>query len=187
MTTALKILDHLVEEANAARAYFQVWWALRNLALPQFYDTMNDSNIVQFFHASNSGHYKLIFVALGKIYDSDTRSAGIAELKTKLRAEGRDDLASKLEIDLIAVTSHVQRILGIRNRTVLHNEQAIDRAKVYEINGIKANEIWELIDVTSEAINSVARALGYPFRVSASRPYETATLAMLEQLRRGGV
>lgn len=185
MTSALKILDHLIEEANAARAYFQVWWALRNLALPEFYDTMNDSKLVQFFHASNSGHYKLIFVALSKIYDSDTRSAGIAELKNTLRAEGRDDVADKLEADLAAVTSHVQRILGIRNRTVLHNEHSIDRAKVYEINGIKTDEIWDLIDKTSEAINSVAHALRHPFRVSVSRPYETATLAMLEQLRRG--
>jgi hypothetical protein len=185
MTSALKILDHLIEEANAARAHFQVWWALRNLALPEFYDTMNDSRLVQFFHASNSGHYKLIFVALGKIYDSDTRSAGIAELKNRLRLEERGDLADKIEEDLASVTSHVQRILGIRNRTVLHNEHAIDRARVYEINGIKTDEIWELINKTSEAINSVAQALGHPFRVSVSRSYEAATLAMLEQLRRG--
>ncbi len=185
MTSALRILDHLIDEANAARAHFQVWWALRNLALPEYYNTMNDPKIVQFFHASNSGHYKLIFVALGKIYDSDTRSAGVAELKKTLRAEGRDDLADKLEEDLSAVTSLVQPILGIRNRTVLHNEHAIDRKKVYEINGIKANEIWQLIDTTSDAINSVAQALRHPFRVSASRPYEAATLAMLEQLHRG--
>lgn len=185
MTSALKILDHLIEEANAARAYFQTWWALRNLALPEYYDTMNDSTIVQFFHASNSGHYTLIFVALGKIYDSDTRSAGLPELKKALSAEGRDDLANKLADDLSAVTSHVQRILGIRNRSVLHNEHAIDRVKVYEVNGIKADEIWQLIDTTSEAINSVAQTLRHPFRVSTSRPYETATLAMLEQLRRG--
>jgi hypothetical protein len=182
----LKILDHLVEETNAARASFQVWWALRNHALPEFFDTMNDSKLIQFFHASNSGHYKLIFVALGKIYDSDTRSAGVAELKNALRADGRHDLADTIEKDLAAVNSHVQRILGIRNQTVLHNEQAIERTKIYEINGITPDEIWELIDTTSKTINSVANALGHPFLVSASRPYETATLTMLEQLRRGG-
>ena len=187
MTTALKMLDHLIDEANAARAHFQVWWALRNLALPDFYDTMNDSGYVRFFHASSSGHYKLIFVALGKIYDSDTRSAGIMELKSALRAEERDDVAAKLESDLALMTPHVQRVLGIRNHTLLHNEHAIERAKVYELNGIKPDEIWELIDTTSEAINTVADALRHPFRISASRPYETATLAMLERLQRGGV
>lgn len=184
MTTASKILDHLIDEANSARAHFQVWWALRNLALPDFYDTMNDSGYVQFFRASNSGHYKLIFVALGKIYDSDTRSAGIAELKSALRAEGRDVVADKLESDLASMRLHVERVLGIRNRAVLHNEHAIERAKVYELNGIKTDEIWELIATTSEAINTVADALRYPSRVSSSRSYETATLAMLERLRR---
>ncbi|MBB6186664.1 hypothetical protein [Rhodanobacter sp. MP7CTX1] len=186
MTVAFKILGHLIDEANAARAHFQVWWALRNLALPEFYDTMNDSKYVQFFHASNSGHYKLVFVALGKIYDSDTRAAGIAELKSALRAEGRADVADKVQRDLASMNAHVQRILGIRNRTVLHNEHALERAIVYEMHGIQPDEIWELIDATSEAFNVAAEALGHSFRVSASKSYEAATLAMLEQLQRGG-
>jgi len=82
--------------------------------------------------------------------------------------------------------SHVQRILWIRNRTVLHNEHALGRTKVYEMHGIKSDEIWGLIDATSEAINVAAEAIRHPFRVPASRSYEAATLAMLERLQRGG-
>src|SRR5690606_11534699 len=100
MTSAVEILKHVVDEANAARAHYQIWWTLRNLALPEFYDTMNDHEYVEFFHASNSGHYKLMFVALGKIFDCDTRSAGTRELKTALRAEGRGPVADRLEGDL---------------------------------------------------------------------------------------
>lgn len=187
MASAKEIVAHLVEEANSARAHYQVWWALRKLALPDFYDTMNDHSYVLFFHASNSGHYKLIFVALGKIYDSDTRSAGIRELKAALRTEGHAAVVDKLERDLSAATAHVQRIVTIRNRTVLHNEQDISRKEVYELGGgITPNEIWDVIEATSHAINSVADTLGYSFRVSVDSPYERATLAMLERLRRGG-
>lgn len=187
MTLAIEILQHLIDETNVARAHYQVWWALRNLALPEFYDTMNDHRYVRFFHASNSGHYKLIFVALGKIYDSDTRSAGIRELKTALRADMHASVAEKLDADLSAATSQVSRLLTIRNRTVLHNEHSILREQVYQLDGgIKANEIWDLIETTTQAINSVADALGYSFRVSVGKPYEGATMAMLERLRRGG-
>lgn len=187
MALAVEILQHLIDEASAARAHYQVWWALRNLALPDFYDTMNDPAYVQFFHASNSGHYKLIFVAIGKIYDSDSRSAGISELKAALRVEGLDVIADKLQSDLSAATSQVSRLLAIRNRTVLHNEHAISRQQVYQLDGgITANEIRDLIETTTHAINSVADALGHSFRASVDRPYEQATLAMLERLRRGG-
>ena len=187
MASTIQILQHLIDETNAVRAHYQVWWALRNLALPDFYDTMKDVRYVQFFHASNSGHYKLVFVALGKIYDSDTRSAGIRELKAALRAEGHSSVADKLEADLASATSLVARLLTIRNRTVLHNELSISREQVYQFGGgIKANEIRDLIETTTYAINSVADALGYSSRVSAGRPYESATLAMLERLHRGG-
>lgn len=186
MASTIAILEPLIEETNAARAHYQVWWALRNLALPDFYEAMNDRRYVQYFQASNSGHYKLVFVALGKIYDSDTRSAGIRALKAALHAEGYAFVADKLEADLAAATCQVARLLTIRNRTVLHNEHSISRGQVYQLDGgITANEIWDLIEVTTHAINSVADALGYSLRVSTGKPYETATLAMLEQLRRG--
>jgi len=186
MATSIDILRYLIEETNAARAHYQVWWALRNLALPDFYGTMNDHRYVQFFHASNSGHYKLIFVAIGKIYDRDTRSAGIRELKAALRAEGRNVVADKLQEDLSSVADQVSRLLKIRNRTALHNEHAISREQVYQLDGgITANEIWDVIESTTHAINSVADALGHRSRASVGRPYERATLSMLEMLHRG--
>ena len=186
MTTASDILQHLIDETNAARAHFQVWWALRNLALPDFYDVMNDPEYVQFFHASNSGHYKLIFVAIGKIYDGDTRSAGIRSLKEALRAEEHGNIADELEADLSIATPQVRRLLTIRNRTVLHNEQSISRQQVYQLDGgITANEIHELIDTTTHAINNVARALGYTLRASVCNSYQDATMAMLGRLRKG--
>jgi len=186
MASSIEILHHLIEETNAARAHYQVWWALRNLALPDFYDTMNDHRYVQFFHASNSGHYKLIFMAIGKIYDGDTRSAGIRELKASLRAEGHDVVADKLQADLSSATDQVSRLLTIRNRTVLHNEHAIARDQVYQLDGgITPNEIWDVIESTTHAINSVADALGHRSRASVGNPYERATLSMLERLHRG--
>jgi len=77
------------EEASAARAHFHTWWALRNLALPEHYETMNKSEYVDFFHVANAGNFKLMFISLSKIFDRDTRVASISNLKQTLVKMGR--------------------------------------------------------------------------------------------------
>jgi len=66
-----KIFSLLFEEASAASSYFHTWWALRNLAMPQYLHTMDHHEYVDFFHASNSGFFTLTFVSLAKIFDTD--------------------------------------------------------------------------------------------------------------------
>jgi hypothetical protein len=185
MTTAREITESLIEEGIAARAHFQVWWALRNLALPQHHATMNDLGYVDFFHAANSGHYVLFFLYLSKIFDRDPRVAGIAELKRSLASEGHNVEAKELGDELAPYIDHVRRILAIRNRSVVHTEMAVSREKVYELNGITPNEIRELIDATCHAINGVARKLGIGNVIFESNRTQEATLCMLEILERG--
>jgi AbiU2 len=185
MSEAHKILDALMEEGSAATAHFYTWWALRNVALPEFYDTMNNFSHVDFFHASNSGHYKLFFLALSKIFDRDSRVSGISHLKDALRDEGYPKLADDLQAKLIPMESVVACVTRIRNKTIIHNERSLPREKVYEINGITPDEVRELIDSICEAINSVAEGLGLSNRISKGDRHERATIAMLTTLRKG--
>lgn len=185
MSEVQRILDDLMEECGVATAHFHTWWALRNLALPKFYEAMNDYTYVDFFHTSNTGHYKLFFVALAKIFDRDPRVSGISHLREALRIDGHEKLASELEAKLVPLESHVSRVLGIRNKTIVHNERALSREKVYEINGITPDEIRDLIRSTRQAINAIADGLNLSNRISESERYEKATLAMLEGLEKG--
>lgn len=185
MSEAHRILEDLMEECGVATAHFHTWWALRNLALPRFYDAMNDYTYVDFFHASNTGHYKLFFVALAKIFDRDARVSGISHLREALRKDGHERLADELGAKLVPLEGLVVRVLGIRNRTIVHNERALSREKVYEINGITPDQIRDLIRSTRQAINTVAEDLGLRDRVSESERYERATIAMLEILQKG--
>jgi hypothetical protein len=185
MSEVRQILDDLMKECGVATAHFHTWWALRNLALPKFYEAMNDYSYVDFFHASNTGHYKLFFVALAKIFDRDVRVSGISHLRDALRKEGHRALADELAMKLSQLDSVVSRVMGIRNKAIVHNERGLTKEKVYEINGITPDEIRELIRSTREAINAVADALKLPDRVSDGRRHEEATLAMLERLARG--
>ena len=185
MTAATNITHRLIEEGINARAHFQVWWALRNLALPKYHETMNDYAHVDFFHAANSGHYVLFFLALAKIFDRDPRVAGIRELKRALRAEGKAVAAIRIARELKSFEPYVKRVMSIRNRSVVHNEHSISRHGVYQINGITPNQLRDLIEAACSSINGAARELGIVNTIFDSDRAERATLSMLKTLDHG--
>jgi hypothetical protein len=144
---------------------------------------MNKWEYVDFFHLSNSGHYKMIFFALSKVFDRDTRASGFASLKAALHAENRAALAEYVEAELSPLTARVARIDTIRNQTVAHNQTGLIRKEIYEANGVTPNEIRELIDKTCTVINQVARELGMSEIIFESMRFEEATLALLKALQ----
>jgi hypothetical protein len=182
MSKARTIAQLLIDEGTAARAHFQIWWALRNLALPKYLPTMNDHNYVDFFHAANSGNYKLLFLALSKIFDRDSRVAGISEFKRALRVEGHGRIALRIAKELKPIEPLVKRVMRIRNKSVVHNEHAITRNKVYEINGITPNQLRQIIDTVCATISTAARELGLANTIFESNRFERATLGLLERL-----
>lgn len=175
----------LMEEGSAARAHFHTWWALRNLALPDHLPTMNNYEYVDFFHVSNSGSYKLFFLALSKIYDRDERTAGISMLKKELRNAGHADVADEVAKRIDPHEPLVRKVLNIRNKSISHNQADIPREKIYQINDVTPNEIRALIDVTCETINYVSNTLGKSNVISGPERHENAVLKMLEALGRG--
>lgn len=185
MSTARQITRILIEEGTKARAHFQIWWTLRNLALPDYHSVMSQFRYVDFFHAANSGHYVLFWLALSKIFDRDDRVAGMSELRRALTSEGLQSSATRVEKALLPYQSHVQRIMAIRNRSVVHNEYALPRHRVYSLSGIKPDEIRDLIEVTCNTINGVARDLSMSDVIFDSNRAQEATLRMLETLRKG--
>lgn len=184
MASAHDIALRLIDEGINARSHFQIWWALRNLALPKYLPAMNDLQYVDFFHAANSGHYLLYFLALSKIFDRDPRVAGISEFKRALRAEGKTNIALQIARELKPVENYVKRMMSIRNRSIAHNDHAISRSKVYEVNGITPNQLREVIDTACGAINSAAKSLGIANTIFESNRAERATLNLLDALDR---
>lgn len=185
MSTARRILEILLEEGVAARAHFQTWWALRNVALPTHFDTMNDCSYVDFFHASNAGHYKLFLLALSKMFDRDDRAAGLKALREALRQEGFPDVAESINRDMSPHTRLVARLMHIRNRTIVHNEFAVSRDKVYDISGVTPNQIRDLIDLTCRVLNDAAHRIGINNTIFDNDRHEQAVLRLLEKLGRG--
>ena len=185
MNRAASITYQLIEEGISARAHFQVWWALRNLALPKYLPTMNDITHVDFFHTSASGHYKLFFLALSKIFDRDSRVAGISELKKALRSEGQESVALRIDKELMPIEPLVKRVMSIRNITIVHNDHSMPPTTVDKINGITPNQLRLVIDTVCSSINCAARDQDIANTIFESNRLERATLSMLEKLDRG--
>jgi hypothetical protein len=143
---------------------------------------MNDLNYVDFFHASNSGHYKLFFLALSKIFDRDNRVAGISELKRVLHAEGHGRIALRIAKELKPIEPLVKKVMGIRNQTIVHNEHSISRTEVYSINGISPDQLRQIVDTVCASISAAARDLGITNTIFENSRFESATLSMLEKL-----
>ncbi len=154
--------------------------------MPKYHSTMSEPTYIDFFHAANSGHYALFFLALTKIFDRDPRVAGIKALKQALRAEGMATVAFQIERELKPFEPYVTKVMGIRNRSVVHNEHAISRDQVYKLNGITSNRLRDIIDAACASINAAASALGISEdTVFEDDRAERATLSLLEALERG--
>lgn len=184
------LLERTADSVNAARAHYQIWFTLRGKgkALPEYYDVMNDSRYVSFFHASNAGHYKLMFIELGCLFDPDTRAASFRNLKKGLEQEGRSDLVTKIDADLSPYTALVSSILTIRSKLMAHKEIGAESRKVHEQNGIIPDEIGRLLDISSELINYIdEQVFGNKTNLKAAvtSTFEDATFGLLGVLRNG--
>jgi hypothetical protein len=179
------LLETLMDDATAARAHFHVWWSLRHIALPEFRRTMSDYSYVDFFHASNAGHYKLIFIALAKIFDRSNGATGLKKLAAQLRRDGRPQDATLVDELESRYSEQIKRIMAIRNKSIGHNEMATPRHQVYRDNPIAPNQIRELIDAVCALLNTITRRAGNTTVISDPDRYERAVLAMLKRLRDG--
>ena len=185
MPTSKVIVARLLDECISARAHFQVWWALGNRALPKYYETMSDFSHVDFFHASNSGHFVLYLLSLGKLFDNNDRVASVKVLRESLRAEGKTSQANRIASELKPLAPLVIRVMRIRNRLIAHNDLATNADDLFRKHGVSPNDLRELIDITSSLVNDAARELGLAERIFDSKRYEAATLSMLEALSLG--
>lgn len=184
------LLRRMADSANAAQAHYQIWFTLRGVgkALPEYLDDMNDCRYVDFFHASNAGHYKLMFIELGCLFDTDSRSASFRNLKTSLKENGCNSVIKKINASLSQYTKLVSSILTIRSKLIAHKEIGAESEDIHKKNGVIPNKIKELLDTSCSLINEIDSELfGNDRCILASelKRFEQATFSLLEVLRKG--
>ena len=121
------IIKHLVQEGIAAISYYQVYSVLRNKEYLAQQEILGHGDFKDYFHASHTAHFKMIFITLGKIFDKDPKAASMKELIKALKKEKRHGLVKYIEKKLGPQTDIHKKIEEIRNKSIAHNQRNLNR------------------------------------------------------------
>ena len=184
------LLNRVADSCNAARAHYQIWFTLRGegKARSEYLGDMNESAYVDFFHANNSGHYKLMFIELGCLFDPDDRVASLSNLKVKLNEADFQELVEKINGTLGQHHDLVRNVLTIRSKLIAHKEIGADSETIHRQFGVVPDQVGKLLSECGALLNELnEEVFGCQSNLLAfsSNRYESATYALLEALRKG--
>lgn len=182
--------DKVVSSYTGAIAAYQIWFTLRgkDKAIETYLDDMNDRNYVDFFHATNSGNYKLIFIETASLFDPDDRAASIRTLKSFLNRENLSSYSSKMDQKLGKYGKLVSNILTVRSKIIAHRDIGTTPAELYKKHGIKPVEIKQLLNDCGEVLQEIEAYLtsnSTSSSVCTTDRFEKATFGLLETLKNG--
>ena len=177
------IIKDLVQEGMEARASYQVWSVLRK---KEFFDRheeiLTNSDYYDFFSASGTAHFKLIFLSLGKIFDSGRRRASIENLKRSLEKANRKELVTYIEKNLGDQIETREKIKAIRNKSIAHNQLYMSAGEPYKTNQVTPDELCCFIDETCMVINHLAQEFNLNGMFMSDR-VQRSTLKVLGELK----
>jgi len=182
--------DNVKDSVNAALGHYQIWFTLRGKgkAIDNYYNDMNDYRYVDFFRAANIAHYKLMFIEIGCIFDTDDRTDRFRRLRKLLKINGLNELSVKFGEHLNPYQALVSNILTVRSKLMAHKESGVEPLNLYQKNGIKSDSIKELILTLAELMNELESQLNGGASWSTVGPTDRwgkATYGLLEVLRKG--
>lgn len=181
--------DKVVNSYTGAVAAYQIWFTLRGAgkAIDTYLDDMNDYNHVDFFHATNSGNYKLMFIKTASLFDPDDRAASIRSLKTLLNNENLSQFSDLLDAKLAKYGKLVSNILTVRSKIIAHKDIGTKPSGLHKKHGIKPVEIKELLSDCNEALREIELYLtsnSSGSHIFTTTRFEDATFSLLETIRR---
>lgn len=183
------LLSRLADSARAAQAHYQVWFTLtrKGKALPEYHKDINDLRYVDFFHATNPGHYKIMIIELGCLFDTDARAASFRNLKKKLKEANKGHIVNKIDHALYGYEKLVSNILTIRSKLIAHKETDAKGIDIYKKYGVVPTKIGKLISICCSLINDINTELygGDTILAPVTDRFEKATFRLLETLRNG--
>ena len=188
MTRTVELREALLRvraEASSARAFFFTWNAI-NVAQgdKQYLRTMNDYRNVDFFLVSMEGHFRLVFLSLGNMFDKRKGSVSLHLLHRRLHEANRSDLGCELEKVLKRHAPTIASIRKIRNKSIAHMDKD-SMETVFRGAVITPNQIATVIDAVCDVLNRISDAINFPDRISEGDRYENAVQFLLDTLRRG--
>lgn len=180
----LKILNNLKISIDESMRHYEIWWELGySQNRIQFKDQFASQRFNHFLHASYEAHGITMYLAFGRVFDSDSRSSSIASLKENLRLFGHAELVKTIEAQLKPHANLVKKILDIRSKTIAHSDLLHSETSVFKSNAITPDELKELIHQIRETYYDVLRYFSLTTTQLEDGIFSESTLNMLKQLK----
>lgn len=180
----LKVINDLKISIDEAVRHREIWWELGySQNRSKFKNEFASKRFNHFLHASYEAHAITMYLALGRIFDPDTRSSSFSTLKVNLRSLGHLELVKTIENQLKPYSELVKKVLDIRSKTVAHSDLSHTESLVLKANAITPNELKLLIHQTRETYYEVLRYFSLTTTQLEDGIFSESALNMLDQLQ----
>jgi hypothetical protein len=180
----IKILNDLKLSIDEAARHCEIWWELGfSQNRKEFRKEFDSTEYNYFLHASYEAHSLTMFLSLGRIFDADSRSSSIRNLKSNLRTNGHRELTDIVTESLKPYSKTVQKILDIRSARIAHSDMNHTDESVLKSNSLSPDEVKELIYGVREAYYIVLRKLNLNTKQHPDGSFGESTLNLLRKLK----
>ncbi|MEZ8023493.1 hypothetical protein AB4167_05460 [Vibrio sp. 10N.286.49.E11] len=153
-----KILNDLKLSIDEAARHREIWWELGvSENRTKFKKEFESEEYNYYLHASYEAHSLAMLLALGRIFDNDSRSSSIRSLKDNLTANGHTRIVDIISQSLHSYSTSVQKVLDIRSKIIAHTDMRYDDRSVLRDNSLSPDEIKDLIFAVRETYYVVLR------------------------------
>ncbi|MGB5444809.1 MAG: polysaccharide deacetylase family protein [Psychromonas sp.] len=179
-----KVLSDIEISINEASSHYEIWWALgysenRN----KYRDVFDHEDFNYFLHTSYIANQMAMLMALSRSFDDIPSTSNIRSLKLLLTQGGFEDLSKVISETLSPHQNIVKKIKDIRCNLIAHTDSSQTDQKVLARNGIKPDEIKELIESVKEALIKVTTSLRVHNLCYKKGFHNESTLKVLEKLK----
>ena len=148
-------IERLSDIVYTVKSSYEIWWILVGPDRPQYTDTLN--RYLSFFRSTIDAHYHVIIISLPKLFDKGKRTMNIHRL---IKLVKKDDIISNSDFSEIEEKYNralviCEKVKIIRHEYYAHQAFNVDIKEMYRRAGIKPDEFKELIDLTTNIMNTI--------------------------------
>lgn len=182
MNPLSKIIHDVQIGINESIIHYEVWWALGSASKEKYRKTFSHSEYALFIEASLIAHQMAMLMALGRLFDTDSRASSMKSLKTELENNGNTEMLSIIKDTMAPYNNLVKKIINIRCSIIAHTQTNSTDNDVLIRNGITPSEIKNLIDSATKVIGKIAFKLNHPIKSHCRSFYGTSAKKVLDKL-----
>ena len=183
-----ELIQLLAQAINSAQSGYEVWYTLagKDKGYSLYSAELQDYQYRDFFDSAINAHYKVVFIDISRLFDTDKREPSFHKLKKSLNRDGFDDIVDRIGCTISAHKDLIMKIKGNRNKRVAHYDTTWTEERVLEEYGIIPNEIRSLLEAFNELLvetykDVVSPNTAYPF--ARLGRFEQATFQLLHTLK----